>query len=191
MQKRGIRLGGRALHSPLDVRKNTGEIPPNNFGDQAVGFVGQHCHSHSRFFQPGQQFLYAGIRSRLVLLVGVVVGHELLQDSRDPLRGVPVLRGKTDGQLGHAVAHIALVFLHGVGGPAMAAAHPVSRVRQVVNGIQESTIQIKNNILIHMLRPCKITRKRQFPCSQSPQWCPGGTPTAGGTPSPPSGRAWD
>ena len=71
--------------------------------------------------------------------MGPVVVHKLGQSFLQLLLG-RALGGKPLHQLGDAVAHLGLVGLHGVGGPAPLGAHPVSGVGQVVNGVEEGSV---------------------------------------------------
>ena len=149
MQQGGVGLGGHSGQGPLHGGEQTRIIGIYHRSRHGVGLVGQHRHIHPRGLQPGDEVHHAGIGGGLVLLMGIVPGGELLQGF---FQGgfVPVpLRGKALHQLGDTVAHHALILLHGVLRPAPPGAHPVARIGQVVDGIQQSAVQIKDHILIH------------------------------------------
>ena len=99
-----------------------------------------------------QQLRDAGIGGGLVLLVGVVAGGELGQGGGQLFGAAAVRRGEALHQLGDAVAHHVFVLLHRKGGPAVLGADPVAGVGQVVDGVQEGAVQIKENGVDHRVR---------------------------------------
>ena len=139
MEQRRVRFQRRVGQRPLDVVKHTGEIVLHHRTGQGVGLVGQHRQTHPSPFQRVQQGGHPGIRGSLVLFVLAVVSGKLHQRLGQFLLPQPV-GGKPGHQIGDAVAHHVLELVHRVGGPAVGLADVVSRICQIVNGIQKGAV---------------------------------------------------
>ena len=78
-----------------------------------------------------------------------VVLTELGEGVHQNQGALAALGGKFGNQVGDAVAHHGLERLQGVLRPAVAAADPVPRGGQVLDGVQKGPVQVENHGLIH------------------------------------------
>lgn len=108
-----------------------------------VSLVGEHRALHACGVQRVNEGSNARVRRGLVLLVGIVPGGKLSQRSGQLLRCAGIGGRKPLHELRDAVAHHMLELLHRKLRPPVLCAHPVACISQVVDGVQQSAVQIK------------------------------------------------
>ena len=139
-----VRFGGHARAAAAHGGKASGaKVMRDDLPAQRVGLVGKHRTLDARRLQLVQQLRGARVGGSLIFFVGVVPGRELGQRGRQLFRCAGIFRGKAFHQLRDAVAHHVLELLHRKGGPAVLCAHPVARVGQIVDGVQQGAVQIE------------------------------------------------
>ena len=148
-------LGGDPRpRAPDDLKQAAVKVPRHHVPGKFVGLVGVYRHPDAFLVQPGQQFRHARVGRRLVEFVGAVLDVKLFQRGGQLFRRALRFRAEPLHQFGDAVAHKITVLRHIVGGPAVGRAHPVGGIRQVVDGVQQGAVQIKQYSCIHS--PCSL-----------------------------------
>ena len=145
----GIRLYRHAGDLAPDQVEHAGEEVLHDGLAELMGLVGVDRQSDAPVPQVCQQLRDAVIGGRAVQVVLPVIGGKLLQRLRQLLGAAALRRGEFFHQIGNSMAHHGLEFLHRICGPAVLPAHPVARPRQIVNGIEQRSVQVKNHGLIH------------------------------------------
>ena len=140
----GVGLGGYArAAAPHQNKPTCPEIMLDDLAAQRVSLVGEHRALHACGVQRVNEGSNARVRRGLVLLVSIVPGGKLRQRSGQLLRCAGIGGRKPLHELRDAVAHHVLELLHRKLRPPVLCAHPVACISQVVNGVQQSAVQIK------------------------------------------------
>ena len=147
-------FGGHARPGTPDHLKQAAvKVAAHHVPGELIGLVGVDGHPDALGMQPGQQFRHTGIRRGLVEHVGAVPGIEFLQGGGEFFRRALGFRAEPLHQFGDAVAHKIAVSVHRIGGPAVGRTDEVGGIRQVVDGVQQGAVQIKQYGFIHFPIP--------------------------------------
>ena len=148
----GLGLGWKRVDTTLHQRKTIGtKVLFDKRGRRNMVLVGEHGKLNARGAQAVEHLDRAIVGSGVVFLVLAVIGPKLGKRLLKHSTVARVLGGhKALDQLKHAVSHLVAVFVHGKRGPAVRLTGMVAGGRQVLERIEDGTVQIKD----HMGKGC-------------------------------------
>ena len=158
-------LRGYVGQRTADDLKQVGvKVPRDHGAGKLVRLVREHRHPHPGGLQPGQQRRHTGVRRGLVVHVRAVDLIKLGQRRGQLLRAAAAGGAEPLHQLRDAVAHKIAVLRSFILRPAVGGADAVRGVGQVVNRVQQGSVQIKQYGFIHSSKPLCTRNHSYYSC---------------------------
>ncbi len=150
MNSRRVRFNGHAVDLAPYQCEEARQVMLHDIAAEAVGLVGVYGHLNACGFQSLGHLLDTGIRGGFLHIVRAVILAELGHSVQEHQRAAAVLGRKLCDEVGDAVADHGHEFLNRMFRPTVAAADIVSSACQVVDGVQEGSIQVEDYGTKHM-----------------------------------------